>query len=239
MSIQRWKMSSPQSPRETFDRQLNHMLHEVLALGSMVEEAVRRSVESLKQRDMDTSRQVYKDDQHINIKRYEIEQNCLTLIATQQPMARDLRLLAAILEIITELERIGDYAKGIARINILLGDEPPVKPLIDIPKMADQGLDMLRRSLDAFIRRDAEAARKISDEDDIVDDLYNDVYRELIDIMIANPESLDRATYLIWVAHNLERLADRVTNICERIVFVVTGEIMELDRTDDEMASIE
>jgi phosphate transport system protein len=232
-------MSIAQSPRETFDRKLNNMLNEVLALGSMVEEAVRKSVESLKHRDMDMSRQVYKNDQYINIKRYEIEQSCLTLIATQQPMARDLRLLAAILEIITELERIGDYAKGIARINIMLGDEPLVKPLIDIPKMSDHGLDMLRRSLDAFIRRDADAARKISDEDDIVDDLYNDVYRELIDIMIANPESIDRATYLIWVAHNLERLADRVTNICERIVFVVSGEIMELDKTDDEMAPIE
>jgi phosphate transport system protein len=232
-------MTVAQSPRETFDRQLQRMLEEVLTLGSMVEEAVRKSVQSLKQRDMETSRQVYQDDKYVNIKRYEIEQNCLTLIATQQPMARDLRLLAAILEIITELERIGDYAKGIARINIMLGDDPLVKPLIDVPKMSEKGLDMLRRSLDAFIRRDAETARKISEEDDEIDELYNNIYRELIEIMIANPESIDRATYLIWVAHNLERLADRVTNICERIVFVVTGEIMELDKTDDELAPIE
>jgi phosphate transport system protein len=232
-------MSVAQSPRETFDRQLQKMLNEVLTLGSMVEEAVHKSVQSLKQRDMEASRQIYLDDKYINIKRYEIEQNCLTLIATQQPMARDLRLLAAILEIITELERIGDYAKGIARINIMLGDEPLVKPLIDIPKMSEYGLDMLRRSLDAFVRRDAITAREIADEDDKIDELYNDVYRELIDIMIANPQTIDRATYLIWVAHNLERLADRVTNICERIVFVVTGEIMELDKTDDELGPIE
>jgi phosphate transport system protein len=232
-------MTTISSPRETFDRQLHKMLDEVLTLGSMVEEAVQKSVESLKQRDMDASRQVYRDDQLSNIKRYAIEQSCLTLIATQQPMARDLRLLAAILEIITELERIGDYAKGIARINILLGEEDLVKPLIDIPKMSEIGLDMLRRSLDAFVRRDAQTAREISDEDDKIDKLYNDVYRELIDIMIANPQTIDRATYLIWVAHNLERLADRVTNICERIVFVVTGEIMELDKTDDELGTME
>jgi phosphate transport system protein len=150
-------------------------------------------------------------------------------------MARDLRFLAAILEIITELERIGDYAKGIAQINIRLGEEPLVKPLIDIPKMADKGLDMLRRSLEAFVQRDAVTARAIPDEDDEVDRLYNEVYRELLQIMINDPHTVDRATMLLWAAHNLERLADRVTNICERIVFVVTGEILELDQTDDEL----
>jgi phosphate transport system protein len=149
-------------------------------------------------------------------------------------MARDLRLLAAILEIITELERIGDYAKGIARINVLLGDQSLVKPLIDIPKMAEQGLDMLHRALGAFIARDAETARKIPLEDDQIDALYNQVYHELLDIMLKDPTTIDRANYLIWAAHNLERLADRVTNICERIVFVVTGEMKEFDQTDDE-----
>jgi phosphate transport system protein len=223
------------SPRETFDRQLQQLLDELLVMGSMVEHAVIESVDSLKRRDLAASKKIYDADRYINEKRYEIENNCLTLIATQQPMARDLRFLAAILEIITELERIGDYAKGIARINIRLGDEPLVKPLIDIPKMAEKGLDMLRRSLQAFVHRDAEAARLIPDEDDEIDDLYNDIYRELLQIMINDPRTVDRATYLLWAAHNLERLADRVTNICERIVFVVTGEMMELDRSDDEM----
>jgi phosphate transport system protein len=223
------------SPRETFDRQLQQLLDELLVMGSMVEHAVIESVDSLKRRDLAASKKIYEADRYINEKRYEIENNCLTLIATQQPMARDLRFLAAILEIITELERIGDYAKGIARINIRLGDEPLVKPLIDIPKMAEKGLDMLSRSLQAFVHRDADAARLIPDEDDEIDDLYNDIYRELLQIMINDPRTVDRATYLLWAAHNLERLADRVTNICERIVFVVTGEMMELDRSDDEM----
>ena len=223
------------SPRETFDRQLQQLLDELLVMGSMVEQAVIESVDSLKRRDLAASKKIYDADRYINEKRYEIENNCLTLIATQQPMARDLRFLAAILEIITELERIGDYAKGIARINIRLGDEPLVKPLIDIPKMAEKGLDMLRRSLQAFVHRDADAARLIPDEDDEIDDLYNDIYRELLQIMLNDPRTVDRATYLLWAAHNLERLADRVTNICERIVFVVTGEMMELDRSDDEI----
>jgi phosphate transport system protein len=229
---------SVQSPRITFDRQLQDLLDEVLVLGSMVEQAVSGSVDALKNRNFDESRRIYHDDRDINVKRYEIEHNCLTLIATQQPMARDLRLLAAILEIITELERIGDYAKGIARINILIGDEPLVKPLIDIPKMAEIGLDMLRRSLTAFVGKDAAAARAITEEDDQVDELYNAVYRELLDIMISDPSKIDRATYLIWAAHNLERLSDRVTNICERIVFVVTGEIIELDQNEEDQADI-
>jgi phosphate transport system protein len=223
------------SPRETFDRQLQQLLDELLVLGSMVEQAVFEAVDSLKKRDREESKRIYLADRHINEKRYEIENNCLTLIATQQPMARDLRFLAAILEIITELERIGDYAKGIAQINIRLGDEPLVKPLIDIPKMAEKGLDMLRRSLQAFVQRDAQTARTIPDEDDEVDELYNMVYHELLEIMLKDPHTVDRATYLLWAAHNLERLADRVTNICERIVFVVTGEMMELDRSDDEI----
>ena len=222
------------STRETFDRHIQELLDEVLLLGYMVEHAVRKGVESLKERNFTASRDVLRDDLEINEKRYSIEHDVLTLIATQQPMARDLRLLAAVLEIITELERIGDYAKGIARINILLGDRPLAKPLIDIPKMADLGLDMLHRSLIAFVARDAETARLIPNEDDMVDKLYNAVHKELLDIMIAQPSVIDQANYLIWAAHNLERLADRVTNICERIVFVVTGEMMEFDQSDDE-----
>jgi len=222
-------------PRETLDRQINELFDEVLVMGSMVEDAIIDSVESLKKRDIESARRIYYGDQLINEKRYEIENKCLTTIATQQPMATDLRIMAAIMEIITELERIGDYAKGIARINMLMSDEPLVKPLIDIPRMAELGLNMLKRALDAFVNQDAEAARNIPKEDDIVDALYNQVYRELLTYMIADPGTIDRSNYLIWVAHNLERMSDRVTNICERIVFVVTGDILELDISDDEM----
>jgi len=216
-------------PRETFERELQELKDELLILGSIVEQAVREAVEALKRRDLEAARRIYADDQKINEKRYEIEQDCLVLIATQQPMARDLRMLAAILEVNTELERIGDYAKGICKINLMLGTEPLVKPLIDIPKMADLGLDMLHRALGAFIIGDADTARAIPDEDDQVDLLYNRVYNDLLKMMLANPEIISRANYLIWAAHNLERLADRVTNICERTVFLVTGEIIELD----------
>jgi phosphate transport system protein len=222
------------STRETFDRQINKLLDDVLVLGSMAEQAVMSAVEALKQRDIAASRRIYAEDVKINVKRYEIEQNCLTLIATQQPMARDLRLLAAILEVITELERIADYGKGIARINIMLGEGQLVKPLIDIPKMAELGLGMLHRALTAFVKKDAETARAIPNEDDAIDALYNRVYHDLLDIIIEDPTKADRANYLIWAAHNLERMADRVTNICERIVFVVTGEIKELDQMDSE-----
>jgi phosphate transport system protein len=220
-------------PRETFERELDKLQDDLLVLGSMVEQAVLASIEALKQRDIETSQKIYDADKYINLKRYEIEQATLTLIATQQPMARDLRLLAAILEIITELERIGDYAKGICKINRLLGPDPLVKPLIDIPVMADLGLSMLQRALSAFVARDADTARAIPNEDKSVDDLYNQVYKDLLKIMIADPAKIDGANYLLWAAHNLERLADRVTNICERIVFVVTGEILELDQPDD------
>ena len=216
-------------PRETFERELQELKDELLILGSIVEQAVREAVEALKRRDLEAARRIYADDQKINEKRYEIEQDCLVLIATQQPMARDLRMLAAILEVNTELERIGDYAKGICKINLMLGTESLVKPLIDIPKMADLGLDMLHRALGAFIIGDADTARAIPDEDDQVDLLYNCVYNDLLKMMLANPEIISRANYLIWAAHNLERLADRVTNICERTVFLVTGEIIELD----------
>ncbi|MGW8143092.1 MAG: phosphate signaling complex protein PhoU [Anaerolineales bacterium] len=227
------------NPRETLDRALQEVLDEVLVLGSMVEESIREAVTSLKHRDIEASRKVYAGDVIINKKHFEIEDRCITLIATQQPMAKDLRLLSAVLEITTELERIGDYAKGIARINALMGDEPLVKPLIDIPRMTDLGLDMLHRALGAFVTGDVETARAIPREDDQIDYLYNQVYRELVTYMIDDTSTIDRANYLLWAAHNLERMADRVTNICERTVYMATGEMRELDRTDDEMDMFE
>jgi phosphate transport system protein len=227
-------MATP-TPRETLDRAIQKLLDDLLVMGSMVEEAVIASVDSLKRRDFEASKTIYANDEQINHKHYQLEMDCITLIATQQPMARDLRLLAAVLEVNTELERVGDYAKGIARINLMMGDQPLVKPLIDIPRMAEKSVDMLHRALTAFVQRDVQAARSIPEEDEEIDSLYNQVYRELLTYMIADPSTIDRATYLLWVAHNLERSADRVTNICERILYVVTGEFRELDRTDDEL----
>jgi len=198
-------------------------------MGQMVITAVNRSVETLKARNRQNARQIITDDAIINKKRWDIEENCINLIALQQPVATDLREIIAVLNIITDLERMGDYAEGIAKIVILLGDEPLVKPLVDIPLMAQKATDMLKRSLDAFINRDAKTAEAICNEDDQVDRLYEQVYRELLSYMIEDPKTITRATYLIWVAHNLERIADRVTNICERTVYLATGTLREIN----------
>ena len=225
--------------RETFDREMQRLQDEVVILGGLVEKAIVQSVEVLKQRDLEGARRLIAQDRRvINEKRFAIESEALTLIATQQPMAGDLRVIAAVLEIAHELERMGDYAKGIAKINLMMGDEPLLKPLIDVPLMAEKARDMLHRALEAFVRRDVDLARAIPQEDDQVDALYNQVYRDLLALMMQNPRDIDRATYLLWVAHNLERTADRVANICERVIFMVTGEMVEMDVDDRSMASI-
>src|SRR6266568_6308440 len=216
--------------RSGFHRELERLQEEVLVLGSMVEKAVTRSVDALRARDTNAARALRAEDVLINRKRFEIEEAALLQIATQQPMASDLRRLAAILHIVTDLERMGDYAAGIAHICVEIGDQPHIKPLIDIPRMADKAVSMLRRALDAFVERDVIAAEAIAAEDDEVDALYQQVYRELLTIMLANPRTIDQATHLLWVAHNLERVADRVQNICERVVFVVTGRMQEFSR---------
>lgn len=220
--------------RKTFENEIQQVKDDVLVLGSMVEQAILGSVEALKKRDIKASEKIFAQDREINAKRFEIESKLMILIATQQPMARDLRILASTLEIISELERMGDYAKGIANINIRMGDAPLIKPLIDVPRMANKGVDMLHRALTAFINEDVETAKSIPVEDDEVDALYNQVYRELMTFVIADPKMIERANWLLWVAHNLERFADRVTNICERTVFIATGEMKEIKSTDDE-----
>jgi phosphate transport system protein len=200
----------------------------------MVEKALLDSVEAIKKRDIKAAEKLFSEDREINKKRFEIENHLMILIATQQPMAHDLRLLASTMEIISELERMGDYAKGISNINIRMGDTPLLKPLIDVPRMAQKGADMLHRSLTAFVNEDVETAKKLPVEDDEVDALYNQIYRELMTFVIADPKNIERANWLLWVAHNLERFADRVTNICERTVFIATGEMKEIKSTDDE-----
>ena len=220
--------------RKTFENEIQQVKDDVLVLGSMVEQAILDSVEALRKRDIKASQKIFAQDREINAKRFEIENKLMILIATQQPMARDLRILASTLEIVSELERMGDYAKGIANINIRMGDAPLLKPLIDVPRMANKGVDMLHRALTAFVNEDVETAQAIPVEDDEVDALYNQVYRELMTFVIQDPKTIERANWLLWVAHNLERFADRVTNICERTIFIATGEMAEIKSSDDE-----
>ena len=216
------------SPRESFDRHLHELQDDLLVMGSMVEKALGRSMEALKKRDLDLAHQVIEDDLKINQKRFDIEEKCVELIATQQPMASDLRVIIAVLNIIVDLERIADHAEGNAKIAVMIGNEPPLKPLIDLPRMNQKTIEMLKESLDAFVNRDAEAARDICGEDDEVDNLYDQVFRELLTFMAEDGRTITRATRLIWVAHNLERSADRVTNICERVAYLVTGKMSEI-----------
>lgn len=220
--------------RETLERNLHELLDEVLLLGSMVEQATLQAVRALKERNVSAAEEVYRQDRKINDKRFEIEERTITLIATQQPMARDLRLLTAILEVITELERMGDYAKGIGRINLNLGVESRLKPAADLTTMAEIGVDMLHRALEAFVTGNAELARSIPRDDDKVDVLFNSISQEILQKMVNEPGNIDKINHLLWACHNLERLADRVTNICERTIFIATGKLQEFDSTDDE-----
>ena len=220
--------------RKTFEHEIQQLKDEILLLGSMVEQSTIKSVDALKRRDVEASKAIIEFDKKINAKRFELENQVMILIATQQPMAHDLRLLASFFEVISELERMGDYAKGIATINVRMGDQPLLKPLVDIPRMAEKGVDMLHRALTAFVTEDAEAARQIPLEDDEVDDLYTQIYRELMTYIVADPKNIERANWLLWAAHNLERLGDRVTNICDRTVFVCTGEIRESNINHDD-----
>lgn len=212
----------------TFPKRMKEIQDEVIALGNAVGKAISRSVESLKERDSAAARQVVAGDRLINEKRIDIEEKCLRLLEASPPEAVDRRCIAAMLNIISELERIGDHAEGIARVTVLLGDESPLKPLIDIPRMADKTVGMLRRSLDALANRDADTARQIIAEDDAVDSLYDQVFRDLLIFMSEDPRTVPRATRLLWAAQHLERSADRVTCICERVVFGVTGKMEEL-----------
>ena len=227
------------SPRETLDRKTQQLLDDILALGSMVEQAILKSVEALNRQDLDLAKLIYDADIRINTKRFQIETEAMVLIATQQPMARDLRILASTLEVAGELERIGDYAKGISKICLMMGKEAPIKPLVDIPYMAKVTTEMLHRALTAFVDADSQAAQQIPQEDDLVDGLYNQVFRELITYMISDPSTIDRANFLLWTAHNLERAADRVTNICECTIYIATGLLKESNVSDDEQKKVE
>ena len=213
----------------SFRKGFQEIQDKVLAMGDMVTKEINRSIEALKKRDLKMAHQVIANDAKIDELRFATEDRCIELVSTQKPNTDDLRAIVAVLSIITELERIGDYAEGIARIVVMIGDEPPLKPLIDIPRMAELTTEMIDESLKSFVTRDVELAKHVVTMDNAVDGLYDQVFRELLTFMMVDPKTINRATRLIWVAHNLERAADRVTNICERVVFTVTGKMEELE----------
>ena len=218
--------------QRTIEERLKEIQGNMVVLADMVYVAIRGSVEALKNRDLALAQQIVADDVKINGKRFEIEGECIQLLKTERLTESDLRMVVAVLNVIVDLERMGDHAEGIARIAVMLADKPPLKPLIDIPRMAEKASDMLKRSIQAFIDRDVEVARRIPSEDDEIDALNEQVFRELLVIMLGTPTAIPRAEYLIWVARNLERIADRVTNICERVTFMVTGkmEVVKVSR---------
>jgi len=216
--------------RQAFEGQLRELLEDLMAMGHMVANSIDRSVQALRLQDVELARQVIEYDDEINAAQHDIDEKCLVLIATQQPMASDLRTILSTSNIATELERIGDYTEGIANLVLKMAGQPLIKPLIDIPRMAAEGRRMLLTALEAFARQDVEAARRIGEADDLVDDLYNQVYRELLVFMMQDPRTITQATYLLWVAHNLERIADRTTNIAERAIFSDSGQVMDLNR---------
>ncbi len=214
--------------RESFEKHIQDLNKDAVDMSEMVVDATCRSIKSLGDQNIELANQIIKDDELINKKRWQIEEKCIHLIALQQPVATDLREIIAVLNIITELERMGDYAEGIARIAIMLGGEPLIRPLIFTPRMAEKVISMLKRSMQAFVNRDAKTASAICNEDDEVDKLYDEAYHDLLMRMIKDPTLVSKATPLVWAAHNLERSADRVTNICERIIFLVTGEMPQV-----------
>lgn len=215
--------------RDVFHKQLADLQDEVLEMGSMVDRAVERAMTALLDRDPVLAEAVVQNDIQINAKNFECQNDVVALLAQQAPLARDLRLVVSVAAIMTELERMGDHAEGIGRIVLMMQDEPLVKPLIDIPIMAGHAREMLRDSVQAFVDQDVDAAYKVGARDDAIDALYDQIYRDLIDIMIADPSTIEPSTHLLWVAHNLERIGDRATNIAERTVFSATGKLPQMD----------
>jgi phosphate transport system protein len=216
------------STRSAFDQELQELRDNVLQMGNMIDTAIEHSIQALKERDQLLAQQIIAGDDDINQLRFKVEGDCVRLIARQQPAARDLRFIVAAMNIVLDLERMGDHAAGIATIVLRMGDEPLLKPLIDLPRMARISREMLQASLDAFLSENVQEAMCIPNRDEEVDQLYNQIFRELISYMVEDPRTVTRAMYLLFCAHNLERIADRVTNICERVAFVATGHMQEI-----------
>lgn len=215
--------------RATFEKAIRGVCDDLLRLSSMAEQAVAASITALQERNADLARQVSVNDSALNDLRYSIEEECYRLIATQQPNATDLRVLVGSVSVATNLERIGDHAAGIARLTLRMVDQPLLKPLVDIPQMAEIGRDMVKKSVESFVNRDQNLALQVVQRDKEVDRLHNQVYRDLVGFMTRDSATVERATFLLWVSHNLERIGDRSTNICERAIYLVSGELKEFN----------
>ena len=226
-------------PRVHYLHELQHIRDELLMMASMVYQALDSSVQALRTHDIETAQRIIVADMDINRKRFGVETDILTIIATQQPMAGDMRMLAGALEIAGELERIGDYGKGIARITLMLGREPLLAMPAHLTLMAQHALSMLRRAIDAYIAQDVDAAKTIPYTDDALDELYNQVALDLFNAVIADPTKFLHSNYYSWAAHNLERTGDRAVNICERTIYTVTGDMNELDYMEEGIAGID
>lgn len=222
-------MPNTHSIRAHFDQGLRAIQDDLLRMGGLLDTAVADSMRSLTERDLDLARQIVVDDAKVNAIRFKIEQDCITLIATQQPAATDLRFLVAAMNIISDLERMADHAAGIAKIVLRMGEQPLLKPLIDLPRMADEVRGMIRSALDSYVTRDVDLARSIPKRDDVVDALYEQIFRELVTFIAEDPATTTRALYLMFAAHNLERIGDRAVNIAERAIFIAKGEMQELN----------
>jgi len=219
--------------RQMLDNDLQRMQEDLLRMGSLIDGAITRAMRALSVRDTRLAREIIADDGTINALRFQLEDNCLTTIATQQPTAVDLRKIVATVILASELERMGDYAAGIAKTVLRMGDEPLLKPLVDMPRMAEEDRLMLHDALDAYVARDAEKARAVATRDDVVDNLYNQIFREILTYILEDPTTTTRALYLLFSAHNLERIGDRVVNIAERVIFMTSGEMRELNAGPD------
>lgn len=217
------------STRSLYEQQLQELSDMVVTMASMVDKAIARSVEALRLRNVALAEDVRRQDAAINKMHRRGEELTIALIATQGPVGRDLRRIASSISLISDMERMGDYAAGIAKIVVQSAHEEPIKPLIDIPRMAQIAREMLDDAVTAFIQLDADMARRVAVRDDEVDDLYDQIFKELITFMTAEPRVVEGATRLLWVAHNLERIGDRVTNVCERVVYIATGQFEDLD----------
>lgn len=219
--------------RRVLDRELQQIQDDLLRMGSLIDSAIGQALKALSVRDLRVAREIVSEDSQVNALRFQIEEACLTIFATQQPTATDLRLVVATIILASELERMGDYAAGIARTVLRMGDEPLLKPLVDLPRMAEADREMLHDALDAYVARDATAARAVAARDDLVDNLYNQIFREILSYILEDPACTTRALFLLFSAHNLERIGDRVVNIAERVIFMNSGEMRELNAGPD------
>lgn len=215
--------------RERFSQQVMEVKHKVVRMGALVEDIIELAVTSLKNQDIEAAKKVYIDDDKIDALELEIETDCMKMLALQQPLAKDLRTVATALKIITDLERMGDNAVNIAKITLELGKEPLIKPLIDIPRMAQISQDMVKLSLDAFVKEDIKLAEKVAAMDEEVDNIYLSIFDEIIELITKDNNKTRQGTKLLFIGRFLERIADHTTNICERVIYMVTGELKEIN----------